>query len=141
LRWARLAGNIPILYPKFVVRRSLAILLVLFFGSGSLLPAFALIRTQNDVPICCRKEGAHHCKTPEDAKQSEIGDGQNLRAACPTPVPVPAANVAAKFLANPKIEVIGIDEPSQKISSFNTVKPMQFFQKETFGRGPPLFSL
>jgi hypothetical protein len=122
------------------VRRSLAILFVLFFGSGSILPAFALVRAQNDLPLCCRKEGAHHCKTPGDAKQSEAANGQSLQATCLTPHPVPAANLVAKFLVNSKVEVIGTGEPSHNISSFNALKPMQLFQEDNFGRGPPLFS-
>jgi hypothetical protein len=48
------------------MRRALSILLVLFFGLG---PLAATLDASDDVrlPICCRRNGSHHCSISGDA--------------------------------------------------------------------------
>jgi hypothetical protein len=48
------------------MRRTLSILLIVFFGFA---PFAALAQGSHEsrLPVCCRRRGAHHCEMPEDA--------------------------------------------------------------------------
>lgn len=68
------------------LRRMIAALLALFFGAGPLLPALAVGRAQNEIPACCRKNGAHKCSVPSGEKPKTEQNGKpGLRALCPFP--------------------------------------------------------
>jgi hypothetical protein len=131
------------LYPDLAVRRLLAIVLLLFFGSGPVFPALAMARVQSGVPICCRKEGAHHCKAPgRETEQSQSGDEQqSLQAACLASHHASAVNLAAKLLLTSANEVKDTNKPVQDIFSSEDVKPLHPFSKGDFARGPPPVSL
>ena len=131
------------LYPDLAVRRLLAIVLLLFFGSGPTFPALAMAHVQSGVPVCCRKDGAHHCKAPgQETQQSQSGDEQqSLQAGCPTSHQASAVNLVAKLLLTSANEVKNANKPAQDILSSEDVKPLHPFSKSDFARGPPPVSL
>jgi len=125
--------------PLIAVQRLLAILVVLFFGSGTVLPALAMNRVQSGVPICCRKDGGHHCKAPgREIQQSQSGDDEgSLAATCPTSHQASAVNLVAKLLLTSAIEINDTNKPAQAVLSSSDVKPFAPFSRSDFARGPP----
>jgi len=134
-----LACAISFLYPEITVQRLLAILVFLCFGSEPILPALAMNRVQSGVPICCRKDGGHHCKAPgRETQQSQSGDDeQSLQATCPTSHQASAVNLAAKLLLTSAIEINDKSKPAQAVLSSTDVKPLQPVSRSDFARGPP----
>ena len=71
-------------FPEYTLRRTLAALLVLFFGAGSFLSALAVSRTQSDVPTCCRKDGVHRCSVRSAEKSKAEQNGKpSISVTCP----------------------------------------------------------
>ena len=125
------------------MQRLFAILVILFFGSGPVLPVLAMNRAQSGVPICCRKDGGHHCKAPgRETQQSRLDDDeQSLEATCPAAHQASAVNLVAKLLLTSAIEINDTNKPAQAVLSSTDVKPSQPFSRSDFARGPPAASL
>jgi hypothetical protein len=77
------------------VRRFISISLLLLFTLPLVSPLFAASTADADVPVCCRRDGKHHCVM---AKTLEKGPGNSssdktasLRERCPYNLSTPAA--------------------------------------------------
>ncbi len=67
-----------------VVRRILAISLLLLFSLPLISPLFALTANSSDkLPACCRRNGVHHCATGMQGEQSEGIRFASLQEKCP----------------------------------------------------------
>lgn len=60
------------------MRRFVAILLMLAFGSFLGAPLLAASNTTNNLPACCRRGGAHHCM--EGMTMADDGAGRRVSA-------------------------------------------------------------
>lgn len=58
------------------MRRILAISLLLLFALPAIAPLFALSGTEANIPICCRRNGKHHCMMPTE--QAQVSQGTHL---------------------------------------------------------------
>jgi hypothetical protein len=69
------------------MRRALSILLVLFFGLG---PLAATLDAGDDarLPICCRRNGSHHCAMSDDALARIIQASSGATLAAPAHCPL-----------------------------------------------------
>jgi hypothetical protein len=68
------------------VRRTLSILLVLLIGFPLIAPLF-VANAETNLPLCCRKNGTHHCLGDSMAMGSPASSGHalsTLSAECPT---------------------------------------------------------
>jgi hypothetical protein len=88
-----------LLYHQSQMRRTLSILLVLFFGLG---PLAATLGAEEDtsLPACCRRLGAHHCamRIGDAATMADAASGKaGLRApsTCPSFPDYAAATTSA----------------------------------------------
>jgi hypothetical protein len=66
------------------LRRSLAILLIWLAGLAPLIPALGL-DSEAKLPVCCRRNGAHHCsiQTGSDSTKPGVGVGVEGDPRCP----------------------------------------------------------
>src|SRR5215471_8525816 len=94
------------------MRRVLSILLALAFGLGPV--AFALgYDESSSLPACCRRQGAHHCVMPSDARAYLRGLSQRPAFTPPTQCPVfpahgNASPVSHAALVHHPIHTIGM---------------------------------
>ena len=77
--WQQTSG--PVRYNR-VVRRSLAISLLLMFSLPLIAPLFALQLANGQLPACCRRNGAHHCSM-QISSESRGMRFEAIRSKCP----------------------------------------------------------
>jgi len=96
------------------MRRALAIFLALTFGLG---PCVALLQASEDtrVPICCRRNGAHHCamsgeaSAPTAAAEQQTAPTIAASTHCPDyPGSVPARITTVHALAPIQATILGL---------------------------------
>jgi hypothetical protein len=122
------------------MRRSVAILVSLLFSWMLILPVFAP-STESNLPACCRKNGEHHCMTPDSDGLSGSSVAA-VKAKCPSfpqllsvssqwqlASPSTAAGVFAGIVQHPA--VAPQTHAAARISSFRSNQK----------RGPPSFLL
>jgi hypothetical protein len=121
------------------MRRSLAILLMLFFGLG---PLSATLEASDDanLPACCRRHGMHHCTMTARlaaAQQQDSAPAFTAPSTCPyypgaaavlTP-PVPALTAAAA--ASPSLKATMYKPIAARTQVFSGPA------RTHAGRGPP----
>ncbi len=77
------------------MRRTLSISLLLLFMLPLVSPLFAASTADANVPVCCRRNGKHHCVMAKIAQHSSIPDGgtnaASIQARCPYNLTAPAA--------------------------------------------------
>lgn len=85
------------------MRRFLSISLLLLFTLPLVSPLFAASPTEANVPVCCRRNGKHHCTMLTAAQHSSSGAGKtkaaSLRERCPYN-PTSAAAINLPFVAD-----------------------------------------
>ncbi|MGB6742522.1 MAG: hypothetical protein WBE38_02610 [Terracidiphilus sp.] len=124
------------------MRRILAILLVLFFGLG---PLSATLEASDDanLPLCCRRHGAHHCAMAAmmaakmAAAQRHSAPAFSAPTTCPRypgaaamiTSPVPALTAAASALPSLRTQ-------AYKSAATRTAVPSSPSRTHA-GRGPP----
>jgi hypothetical protein len=78
------------------VRRLLAISLLLLFGLPFTLPLFGASAAESNLPLCCRRDGKHHCAMI--AMDSSQGPStRNVSEKCPYSIAPPAIVVLHSF--------------------------------------------
>jgi hypothetical protein len=77
------------------VRRILSISLLLLFMLPLVSPLFAASTADANVPVCCRRNGEHHCMMTKIAQRSPSNTNQtkaeSIQASCPYNPVAPAA--------------------------------------------------
>jgi hypothetical protein len=77
----------PLLYRRPLVRRFLSISLLLLITLPLVSPLFAASTAKADIPVCCRRDGKHHCMMAKAARHSGGDSAQtgttSLRERCP----------------------------------------------------------
>ncbi|HEV2710661.1 MAG TPA: hypothetical protein VGU67_10640 [Edaphobacter sp.] len=77
------------------VRRILSISLLLLFMLPLVSPLFAASKADANVPVCCRRNGKHHCIMAKIAQRSPGDAGEtkaaSIQARCPYNLTAPAA--------------------------------------------------
>lgn len=121
------------------VRRLLAITLMVLFGLPAVAPLFALEGTAElSLPICCRKNGAHHCT--QRAFSPTVSDGTAIRSsrqpchaypATVTPIRQNQVFLEAVFQLSTKAAIHAASE------FHSTSLPRFFFNRSEQQRGPP----
>lgn len=84
------------------MRRTLAISLLILFSLPLTLPFFSVNASAASVPMCCRKNGKHHCVMSLNSSQSKttmVGDP------CPYRVAPPAILVLPSFTPSPSAAI------------------------------------
>lgn len=76
------------------MRRFISISLLLLFTLPLASPLFAASTSDADVPVCCRRDGKHHCTMAKDLRHSSADSAQagtaSLRERCPYNLVTPA---------------------------------------------------
>ena len=67
-------------YLKSDMRRTLALLLIALFSISLFTPLFAADQ-RPEVPLCCRRDGQHHCSMP--SRTASQSDGPAVQVRCP----------------------------------------------------------
>ena len=77
------------------MRRFVSISLLLLFTLPLVSPLFAASTTDADVPVCCRRDGKHHCVMAKILERNSGNSSQDrtasLRDRCPYNLATPAA--------------------------------------------------
>jgi hypothetical protein len=124
------------------MRRALSILLMLFIGLG---PLAATLQGSNDarLPICCRRNGSHHCAMSEEslARVIQTVSGRTPVIGAPAHCPVYPGTAAATVSPVQALAASGITSPALPAQAHEQL-PLQFavFGCETRPhsvRGPP----
>ncbi|OJV41413.1 MAG: hypothetical protein BGO25_17050 [Acidobacteriales bacterium 59-55] len=83
------------LHHRPLVRRFISISLLLLFTLPLVSPLFAASTTDADVPVCCRRDGKHHCMMARTLERDSGNASQDrtasLRDRCPYNLATPAA--------------------------------------------------
>ncbi len=129
---ARLFSD-PIRYTP-PMRRILAIVLLIAFGSPLILPALASSAApQRNLPACCRRNGTHHCNGGMTTPNAPAFATQP----CPN-YPSPAATLCLTHLAVPTPAAATIALLSTASPQSATHAPAHFFiSTANLTRGPP----
>jgi hypothetical protein len=119
-----------------MLRRMLAITLLIAFGSPLVLPLFAATADpEASLPTCCRSHGAHHCAMTHARSASS---GPALQApACPSfPTATTPLRIAAASLAAPlRLSVEQLRDPAPLAPSPGPARI--FTASANLKRGPP----
>ena len=122
------------------VRRFLAISLVVLFCFPLISPLFALAPTSdNRLPACCRRNGAHHCAMPASDGQSQGIQFLPLQQRCPAypkavvPVRHEELSPASSSLLLTAIVAHPIGKPHSEAIAYIALDRSQH------ERGPPAF--
>lgn len=116
------------------MRRAFAIPLLLFFMLPIALPFFSVNAASASVPVCCRRNGKHHCMmmlTSRHSKTSQIDERCPYSAVQPAMIvpasyaPSTSASVFAELTQHPSVAPQA--EAQQRIS----------FDRSRQKRGPP----
>jgi hypothetical protein len=118
------------------VRRALAISLMLLFSLplvSSLLGAGAAEAT---VPVCCRRDGRHHCAMPSD--ESNQGSGAHaVRETCPYTPAAPAVVLLPSFTPETAAAIFAGVIRHPAVSPQTDAQLRVSFDRGRQKRGPP----
>lgn len=124
------------------MRRALSILLVLFFGLG---PLAATLDASDDarLPICCRRNGSHHCSISGDAlaRIVQASSGSTPVLAAPAHCPLypgtapatisPSHALTTASIASSPFQARALSSQSPQIEALSSPA------RTHSGRGPP----
>jgi hypothetical protein len=128
-----------------MLRKLLAITVLLFLGLPAAVSAFALApKSDANLPACCRKNGKHHCMMSA-AERSRLSDNVQRVSApvetCPfAPQAVPAGHVVSWFVGREQgalVMVVGRSAGVAQAECLRRISRDRTRQK----RGPPTVSL
>lgn len=118
------------------MRRILAIMLLIAFGSPLVLPLFAApLDPQRNLPACCRRNGAHHCTgmIASDAQSSPTFKAPP----CPNyPSPATPVSLNTAALATPTAFAIEIAVTAAPPAAIRPRAQISI-QSSNLQRGPP----
>jgi hypothetical protein len=119
------------------MRRTLALLLVALFSISLFTPLFAADQRSN-LPVCCRRDGAHHCSMPAPAASQ--GDRAALQARCPF------YRGAGSFFSGPQTVAVAVPARIQalqpcvsNVAERLDSRPVSAVSGSPDSRGPPSF--
>jgi hypothetical protein len=117
------------------VRRVLAISLLALFGLPIALPLLGAKATDAKLPICCRKDGKHHCAMSMDA--SNNSSARTIAEKCPYSIPTSAIPVLRS--ATPAAAASIFAGIIQHPAAFSQVEAHRriSFDRSRQKRGPP----
>jgi hypothetical protein len=123
---------------RSLVRRTLSISLLLLFMLPLVSPLFAASAADANVPVCCRRNGEHHCIMAKIAQRS-AGEPKaaSIQARCPYNLAAPAA-VNLPFVPDEIRTAIfadAIGDPARSTQS--QVRIRIPFDRSHQKRGPP----
>jgi hypothetical protein len=122
------------------VRRLLAISLLTLFALPFALPLFAKSATDSSLPICCRRDGKHHCAAMAMAPSDGTSMG-TVGEKCPYSVAPPAILVLPSFTPSTGASIFaGIVQHSAAAPQVEVQKRISF-DRSRQKRGPPTLSL
>ena len=128
-------------FPLIIMRRFVAILVLSVIAWGTLAP-FVMATTASATPLCCRRDGKHHCQMEMQSAESHATQEPNLRATAPkcpyrNLLPVPTATSLPHF-AQP----LGRTVPVVSYVFFKTIpSSLPFSISSLSQRGPPRSSI
>ncbi|HEX4028778.1 MAG TPA: hypothetical protein VHX20_00350 [Terracidiphilus sp.] len=124
------------------MRRSFAILLILFFGLG---PLSATLEASDDasLPACCRRNGAHHCAMTAEMEAMRANWQQDSSPAFSAPSTCPYYPGAAAVLTGPAAALAAaaaalpsLRTQAYRQAAFHT-RILSGPERTRAGRGPP----
>jgi len=120
------------------VRRLLAITLAILFGLPVVAPLFALgSSAESSLPICCRKDGTHHCTLHLTSAAPQGTAFRNSQPPCPaypaTVVPIRQIQIFLQTAYQ-----LSIQNTVDLAARSQTVSPLRFLlDRSRQERGPP----
>jgi hypothetical protein len=122
------------------MRRVMASLVAVLFGWLLILPVFAA-SNQSNLPLCCRKNGKHHCAMGSIQSPGSESAIATLGQKCPyLPHAIAAAHSESYAPANVPFSLSGLIGHSAALPRTEAGYHVSF-HRSTTDRGPPLSSL
>jgi hypothetical protein len=122
------------------MRRGFSIVLMLVLGLAPLSP---LINGSEDVnlPVCCRRHGAHHCAMNEGALRAMMATDRTPGFAAPQTCPAYPGPASAVVGPSPALaileQVLTIPATRRLVSSHQSAAPASLLSDAHAVRGPP----
>jgi hypothetical protein len=117
------------------VRRTLAISLLMLFLLPFAQPLFGASAEQATVPVCCRKNGKHHCMMASRSPQRIIGQK------CPFHIFPPAVSVVPSFAPSTSASVFAGIVQHPVVTPQVGARQRVSYDRTRQKRGPPVFSI
>ena len=122
-----------------MLRRMLAITLLIAFGSPLVLPVFAATADpEASLPACCRDHGAHHCAMMHRMLAASSGPSFQAPPCGDYPAPSTAPRIGTASLAVPlQLSVEQLSDPAPLTPKAGVART--FSASANLNRGPPSY--
>ena len=119
-----------------VVRRGLAISLMLIFSLPLVSSLFGTSVAESTVPACCRRDGRHHCGVVDD-DATQGSRAHAVRGKCPYAPTAPAARLIPSFAPSTAAAVFAGITRHPTVSPQTDAQLRISFDRACQKRGPP----
>jgi hypothetical protein len=123
------------------VRRLLAISLLTLFALPFALPLFASSASDANLPICCRRDGKHHCAAMTIGGTSQGTSMETVGEKCPYSVAPPAILLLPSFKPSTAVAVFAGIVQHPAVAPQTEAQRRISFDRSRQKRGPPAQSI
>lgn len=126
-----------VLCDNHFVRRLLAISLLILFGLPFALPLFGARAAEAELPLCCRRNGKHHCAMMGSIDPERGPSMRTVADKCPYSIAPPAILVLPSFTPPTAASVFAGITRHPAIAAQSEAQRRISFDRARQKRGPP----
>lgn len=122
------------------MRQLLAISLLILFGLPFALPLLGANAADAELPVCCRRNGKHHCAMMREFSPSKVSVG-TVREKCPYSIAPPATIILPAYIPPASASIFAGVTRHPAVAAQVEAQFRISFDRARQKRGPPTISV